>query len=128
MSNALVNKLRLNTDSPFLKEKFDNPLKGSHLNWITIVSDAMQGSCGHGNISDNNGNVIGQYKAFGGMVMCTIHVQPGTTVIRMPSNPFNRAPVMFSDNQTQWGVKVDNIWTVTVTTTIELDGWCSYWS
>jgi hypothetical protein len=134
MTAINYNKLRLNTDSPFIKGTFPNPLVRGHLDWMTIVSNAMQGSCGDGNISDTKGNVVGRYKAFGGLVICTMHIAPETigatqtTTIRMPSSPFNRAPVFFSDGTMKWGSKVDNIWTVEITFNSELDGQCNYWS
>ena len=121
------NKLRLNTDTPFLKGEFPNPLKGAHLDWITRVSDAMTGSCGGGNILDTNGNNVGLFKAFGGFVFCTFHVTQSGTIV-MPCNPFNRAPVFFSDGQIIWGSKISNDWTVDVTTTTAIDGYCTFWS
>ena len=126
---ADYNKLRLNTDSPFLKGEFPNPLKGAYLSWMTTVSDALQGSNGDGKIKDHNGVELGKFKSFGGLVMCTLHfTDAGDYTFTMPSNPFNLAPVFLSDGQTVWGTKTDNIWTVVVTVVAGTDGYSSYWS
>ena len=129
MTAINYNKLRLNTDSPFLKDAYPNPLKGGHLNWMTIISDAMQGSCGDGDIQDNNGNAVGRFKAFGGLVMCTFSFpSKDSYVVRMPSNPFNTSPLFLSDGSQYWGVKAENIWTISFAIENAVDGYCTYWS
>ena len=122
------NKLNYLSVCPHLKGEVPNPLTGPHLDWMSRVSKSLQGSNGSGDIRISTNDIVGKYKAIGGVCSCTISLPTaGTYTIVMPSDPTNVAPVHFSDGQIQWGsVDSDKIWTIQVTTTSSVTAYCSY--
>lgn len=115
--------MRQNTDSPFIRGDVPDKLTGGHLDWMTIVSNAFSGACGEGNIKNIDGVVVGQYKAFCGLVMLSVSIDANTTII-MPSKGKRRIMMNFSDGQAIWA---DNDGNLTITVTNPVEGWGTYW-
>lgn len=99
--------------SPWLRGIIPNPLSGPYLTWLANISDVLSGLGGSGDIV-SNGEVVGSYKAVGGLVHAYLVVPAsGTINVTFPALK-SAGPLICEDGQTVWP---DNSGNVTVTST-----------
>lgn len=87
--------------SPWLRGMIPNPLTGPYLTWLANVSDILSGMGGAGDIV-SNGEVVGGYKAVGGIVHCWLTVPAnGALDVTFPGMK-SAGPLVCEDGQTVW--------------------------